>query len=102
MTASDIALVGSYDYRLVALSVAIGVLGSYAALDLAERLTDARGRARFAWLAGGATAQSISIWSMHYTGMLAFRLSVPTWYDWPAALLSFLPAILGAVARPAA
>lgn len=99
MTASDIALVGSYDYRLVALSVVIGVLGSYAALDLAERLTDARGRARFAWLAGGATAQSISIWSMHYTGMLAFRLSVPTWYDWPAALLSFLPAILGAVAE---
>jgi signal transduction histidine kinase len=99
MTVSDTALVGNYDYRVVALSVVIGVLGSYAALDLAERLTAARGRARFAWLAGGATAQSIGIWSMHYTGMLAFRLSVPTWYDWPAALLSFLPAMLGAVAE---
>jgi NO-binding membrane sensor protein with MHYT domain len=45
-------LVGSYDYRLVALSVVIATLVSYAALDLADRVSIARGSARFGWLAG--------------------------------------------------
>jgi len=34
------------------------------------------------------------IWSMHYIGMLAFRLPVPVQYDWPTVLLSLLAAIL--------
>ena len=96
VTSAASVIVGSYDYRVVALSVVIAVLASYASLDLAERLTAARGWASVAWLAGGASAQGIGIWSMHYTGMLAFRLPVPTWYDWPTALLSSLPAIVAA------
>ena len=36
----------------------------------------------------------IGIWSMHYIGMLAFRLPVPVQYDWPTVLLSLLAAIL--------
>jgi NO-binding membrane sensor protein with MHYT domain len=74
-------MVASYDYRLVALSVAISMLASYAALDLAGRVTAARGVIRIAWLAGGACAMGMGIWSMHYIGMLAFRLSVVIWYD---------------------
>jgi signal transduction histidine kinase len=96
MTISDIALVGSYDWRLVALSIVIAVLGAYAGLDLAERVTAARGVARLLWLVGGVTAISIGIWSMHYTGMLAFLLPVPTQYDWPTALLSFVNAFVAA------
>jgi two-component system, sensor histidine kinase and response regulator len=87
------ALRGSYDYRLVALSVLIAVLASYAALDLAARVTAARGRIRFAWLFGGATAMGTGIWSMHYIGMLAFSLPVPVFYDWPTVLLSLLAAV---------
>jgi NO-binding membrane sensor protein with MHYT domain len=34
------------------------------------------------------------IWSMHYIGMLAFRLPIPVQYDWPTVLLSLLAAIL--------
>jgi two-component system sensor histidine kinase/response regulator len=86
-------LVDSYDYRLVAASVLIAVLASYAALDLAARVTAAHGRARFAWLTGGATAMGIGIWSMHYIGMLAFSLSIPILYDWPTVLLSLLAAV---------
>src|SRR5256885_3789832 len=51
--------------------------------DLAGRTTAARGRIRLTWLAGGATAMGIGIWSMHYIGMLAFSLPVPVLYDWP-------------------
>src|SRR5882724_3880752 len=86
-------MVGSYDHRLVALSVVIAVLSSYAALDLAGRVTSAKGGVRAAWLGGGATAMGIGIWSMHYVGMLAFRLPVPVLYDWPTVLLSLLAAI---------
>jgi two-component system, sensor histidine kinase and response regulator len=69
-------------------------MASYAALDLAGRVTSARGRARVMWLCGGATAMGIGIWSMHYVGMLAFRLPIPVQYDWPTVLLSLFAAIL--------
>jgi two-component system, sensor histidine kinase and response regulator len=94
MTASDPVLIGSYDYPLVALSVLIAILASYAALDLAGRVTSARGIARLLWLSGGAIAMGIGIWSMHYVGMLAFRLPMPVLYDWPTVLLSLVAAIL--------
>ena len=89
-----LTITGSYDYRLVALSVLIAVLASYAALDLAERVTSARGGIRFLWLSGGAFAMGTGIWSMHYIGMLALRLPVPVEYDWPTVLLSLLAAVL--------
>src|ERR1700680_1250020 len=93
MTGIGVAINGTYDYRLVALSVLIAVLASYAALDLAARVTAAQGRIRFAWLLGGAAAMGTGIWSMHYIGMLAFQLPVVVLYDWPTVLLSLLAAI---------
>src|SRR2546426_521171 len=92
----NMAMVSSYDYRLVTLSVVIAMLASYAALDLAGRTTAARGRVRLAWLVGGATAMGVGIWSMHYIGMLAFTLPVPVLYDWPTVLLSLVAAIFAA------
>src|ERR1043165_4732725 len=86
-------LVGTYDGVLVALSVVIAIMAAYAALDLARRVTLARGRARLLWLAGGATAMGCGIWSMHYAGMLAFQLPIPVRYDWPTVLLSLVAAI---------
>jgi len=86
-------LTGSYDYSLVALSVGIAFAASYTALDLASRVTVARGRSRHAWLIGGATTMGLGIWSMHYIGMLAFSLPIPVFYDWPTVLVSFLAAV---------
>ena len=71
----------------------IAVLASYAALDLAGRVTSSRGRTRAIWLSGGATAMGLGIWSMHYVGMLAFELPVPVLYDWPLVLASLLAAV---------
>ena len=85
---------GFYDGRLVALSIAIANLAAYAALDLSGRLTVSQGRARFAWLWGGAFSMGIGIWSMHYIGMEALRLPIPVLYDWPTVLLSMTVAIL--------
>jgi two-component system sensor histidine kinase/response regulator len=86
-------LIGFYDYWLVALSVVIAILAAYAALDLAGRVTAARGHIRLFWLSGGAFAMGTGIWSMHYVGMLAFRLPVAVAYDWPGVLLSLLAAM---------
>src|SRR5204862_2092372 len=84
---------GSYDYRLVILSVLIAICAAYAALDLAGRTTAAKGRLRLAWLAGGAIAMGLGIWSMHYIGMLAFSLPIPVLYDVPTVLLSLFAAM---------
>ena len=90
-------LIGSYNYALVALSVLIAMFASYAALDLAGRVTAARGWTRAVWLLGGAGAMGTGIWSMHYIGMLAFILPIPVAYHWPTVLLSLLAAILASV-----
>src|ERR1700722_8590728 len=90
-------LIGSYNYALVALSVLIAMFASYAALDLAGRVTAASGWTRVFWLLGGAGAMGIGIWSMHYIGMLAFILPIPVAYHWPTVLLSLFAAVVASV-----
>jgi len=87
-------LAGTYDPWLVAMSVLIAIFAAGAALDLAGRVTASRGQPRVFWLAGGALAMGLGIWSMHYTGMLAFRLPVPVLYHVPTALVSLAAAVL--------
>jgi two-component system, sensor histidine kinase and response regulator len=93
MLVSNTVLTGSYDRGLVVLSAGLSVCASYAALDLGGRTASAHGRLRLAWLVGGAFAMGLGIWSMHYIGMLAYRLPVPIEYDWPTVLLSLCCAI---------
>ena len=90
-------VIGSYNYALVALSVFIAISASYAALDLAGRVTAARGWTRLVWVLGGAAAMGTGIWSMHYIGMLAFVLPIPVAYHWPTVLLSLFAAIIASV-----
>jgi NO-binding membrane sensor protein with MHYT domain len=77
----------------VALSVVIAIVASYAALDIAGRVTAARDRARTAWLVGGAVAMGTGIWSMHFTGMLAYHLPVTVYYHLPTVILSLVAAM---------
>ncbi len=99
-------LSSSHDPNWVALSALIAVLSSYAALELAGRVTVASGRARIGWLLGGATAMGTGIWSMHFIGMLAFQLPIPVHYHLPTVWASHLAAVvasviaLGVVSRP--
>jgi diguanylate cyclase (GGDEF)-like protein len=79
---------GNYDFKLVALSLVIAIIASYTALELAGRVNQAKGRSSGIWLAGGAVAMGIGIWSMHFVGMLAFHLPVPVAYDAWITMLS--------------
>ena len=92
-------LVGYYESSLVLLSVLVAVLASYTALSLAERVASAEGRAALWWITGGALAMGTGIWSMHFIGMLAFRLPIPLGYDPFITLLSWaLPVMASALA----
>src|SRR5690242_5449645 len=84
----------TYDYRLVALSVLIAIFAAYAALDLAARVSATQGGTRMLWLVGGAIAMGTGIWSMHYTGMLAYRLPIPVYYHIPTVAVSLVAAIV--------
>src|SRR3977135_2140440 len=88
---------GSPDYTIVALSVLIAMFASYAALDLAGRVTAAGGWTRAVWLLGGAGAMGTGIWSMHPIGRFALITPIPVSYPWPTVLLSLLAAILASV-----
>jgi len=91
-------IIGVYDYRLVALSISIAIIAAYAALDLAGRITTARGKMQLLWLASGSIAMGLGIWAMHYIGMEAYSLpdavDALLRYDWPTTLLSLIAAIL--------
>jgi PAS domain S-box-containing protein len=89
-----VPLIGFYDDRLVVVSILIAILTSYVALDLALRVTAASGMTRHTWWAGGAVSMGLGIWSMHFVGMLAFRLPIPVLYHLPTVLISLLAAIL--------
>lgn len=85
---------GTYNFWLVWCSFLVAFVASYAALELAGRVVDSKGRAVWAWLAGGSVAMGLGIWSMHFIGMLAFHLPIVLSYDVRITLLSIVPAIL--------
>ena len=87
-------MAGSYNFGLVILSILIGMVGSYATIDLAARVTAAHGRSRLCWQSAGVIAMAIGIWAMHFTGIFAFRLRIPVSYDWQTSLLAFLFGLL--------
>lgn len=95
---SNAVMAFSYDPLQVALSVLIAVATSYAALDLAERVTAASRGLREAWLVGGAISMGSGIWAMHFVGMQAFHLPVTVSYDWPTVLAALMIAIIASAA----
>ncbi|QNB08479.1 EAL domain-containing protein [Herbaspirillum frisingense] len=89
-------LIATYDKLLVVVSLLVAILASYTALDMAERINTTSNQhprvARF-WLTGGAIAMGVGIWSMHFIGMLAFRLPIALGYDAWITAVSLLIAI---------
>src|ERR1700720_352251 len=84
---------GTYDPKLVALSILVACVASYTALDLSAHAGPARGFARRMWLAAAALIMGGGIWSMHFVGMLAFTMPTPMSYDIGLTILSLVVAI---------
>jgi diguanylate cyclase (GGDEF)-like protein/PAS domain S-box-containing protein len=90
---------GSYDLSIVALSVAVAIIASYTALDMAGRVSasDSSPRKSWMWLVAGAVSMGTGIWSMHFIGMLSFHLPIQVAFDLPITLLSLIIAIVASV-----
>jgi len=79
---------------LVALSLIVAIQGAYVGLSLAVQVAGAVGLRRRLLLAGAAISLGVAIWSMHFVGMLAARLTIPVDYLVFPTLLSFLVCVI--------
>ena len=91
-------LVGSYNPLFVVLSILVAILASFTALDMASRVSASQPRRIAArWLLAGGVAMGAGIWSMHFVGMLAFRLPIPLGYDLWLTVESLLVAVAASI-----
>ena len=88
---------GSYDSRLVVVSLLVATLASYTALDMSSRVSTSKGRTARIWLCVGAIAMGVGIWTMHFIGMLAFELPIPLGYDPSITMASLAVAIVSSL-----
>jgi NO-binding membrane sensor protein with MHYT domain len=79
-----------HDPYLVALSVAIAVLGGYTGFGLAARIRQRPDAEHRVLLAGAAAFLAIGIWTMHFVGMLAAPIPADAAYLVLPTLTSFL------------
>lgn len=86
-----------WNIPLVVLSVLVAMIGSFTALTHAQRMRQSSGRLASVWMVVGSITLGLAIWSMHFIGMLAFQLPIPSGYDPALTLLSALPAIAAAL-----
>src|SRR5436853_7774439 len=78
----ETAMTGEYDYCLVFLSYLIASLASYVALDMSAHLRKPTSPLFWiSWLVAGSFIMGAGIWSMHFVGMLAFKMHMPMSYD---------------------
>ena len=83
-----------YEPWLVLLSIVMAIQGAYVGFTLAVQLGDAVGVRRRVLLAGAAVSLAVAIWTMHFVGMLAARISFPIDYLVFPTLLSLLVCVL--------
>ena len=89
-------MTGMHNYWLVLLSVIVATMASFVALVLAIRVAPSQPpRRQWISLAVGVLAIGSGIWTMHFIGMLGFRLPVPVYYDVWLTLLSLILAVAG-------
>ncbi len=96
--ALNTAIQGEYNFLLIILSVLVAITATYTSFLLSERIQTSESRkTRIAWLLAGAVSLGTGIWSMHFIGMLAFKLPVTVTYDVLTTIISIIPALLASL-----
>lgn len=95
-TPFEMAYTGSYSVLLVILSLLVAKLAAFASISHVELMrATPSSSARFRWHLIGAVVMGAGVWTMHFIGMMAFRLPLADMYFDPGlTLLSVLPAIV--------
>lgn len=87
-------LEGTYNFWLVLLSILIAIGSSFVALQIAQMASRFEaGSNRQVALITGSVALGGGIWSMHFIGMLAFRIDDHVHYNTMITLVSMLPSV---------
>ena len=95
---SSLLYSGTYDPRLVALSLLIAIFASHAAFTVVGMMrTSSRRLDRLVWLLIASVVLGGGTWAMHFIGMLALRLPCRVNYDTDITLLSILPGMLASM-----
>lgn len=82
-----------YQEDIVLLSIVIGIFGSFVTLNLNDRIASAKKQKRNSWIFLASLSMGLTVWSVHFIGMLAFSLPIAVNYKAGWTLLSLLPAI---------
>ncbi|MEB0772710.1 putative bifunctional diguanylate cyclase/phosphodiesterase [Citrobacter portucalensis] len=86
----------SWDPVLIGISFVVAFIASFIALDSAGKVAISNRRESTFWrLSGGATL-GMGIWSMHFIGMLAMKMSMPINYYFSLTAFSFFIALISA------
>lgn len=86
---------GEYNLPLILTSYALAALGGYLGLTVSRQIPFSRSRIeRSAWLACGALAMGIGVWTMHFIGMAAYTLPLEVTYDRNVTAISAVPSIV--------
>lgn len=84
-----------YDVDLVFLSILISVFSSYCSIFLARRKDDfGDEKEKLYWNLIVSVFLGIGIWSMHFVGMMAYKVSVDVTFNFGITFLSIFPAIM--------
>ncbi len=88
-----------HDPFLVLLAYVVACAGSFATLDITERLQQAKdpGTCR-RWRWAGAACLAGGIWGMHFISMLAFMAPMEVHYDLPVTIASLFIALIASLA----
>lgn len=83
---------------MVVLSLVVSIISSYVTFTYAERFRMAKTKTKYVWLGIGSLVMGMGVWSMHFIGMMAYRLPLTINYDFLITLGSIVPAVLAAAA----
>lgn len=86
-----------WHWGLVTLSLLIAVAGAFVSLSYARRMRCTSGLASTLWMFAGGVTLAVTIWAMHFIGMLAMRVPIDLSFDVWITLLSVSPALLAAL-----
>jgi len=85
---------GAHAPIFILLSIAVAVLGSWAALEMFRQVRGNAGPPAMRWLGATGVAFGLSIWSMHFVAMLGWDPGVPIRYELGLTALSLVLPIL--------
>lgn len=89
---------GYYSPILIILSLLIGMISSYTALALVERISDSNKTKEVPWVLYGSFILGLGIFSMHFIGMIAYHMDMPLTYHPLLLFVSLFVAILASFA----